>query len=253
MKLSLNPSLLAFRLGARRFVLCLGLAFPTLVSSGCVSAATTAGKRFTAEYNCQRFQAKELSKNVARVEGCGHVATYVCSVGSVANQCIKESQETSQGHAQRTHQAERNGVKIGESKQGHRAVQVTFKRTEGSLTFSALPIHEPADVRIKLSVTRACLSNCEARLAVDGELLALTSKVATRQNGKEFELGLPAQSLTKLATGAKATLRLSELSWHLTDDDQQLLQEFIMTCRQEQALAGQVTPVSQGSAPSDSL
>ncbi len=148
--------------------------------------------------------------------------------------------------------AEPAGVKLGESKNGHRVVQVAFKRLEGTLTVSALPIHEPSEVRLRLRLTRACQKACEPRLAADGALLSLVPKGGTQDNGKTFELALPAESLSTLASSAKATLRIGELNWAISNEDKQQLQEFILTCRQEQALAGEA-PVATGTAPSDSL
>ncbi len=223
------------------------------MTAGCISSPSNrATNRFMAEYNCPNVLMKRLSPNVTRVRGCGHVATYICG-----SQCIKDSERVapetvSTRRAPAASSSAETGIKTGESQQGNRAVQTVFRRIEGTITISALPIASPDEVRIKATLHTPC-ANCEAKLAVDGELIPMQHVSSTTASSRTIEARFAAPDLVKMAGSTKTTFRFGQTDWELSDEDKHKVQEFIMTCRQEQALAGQVTPVSQGSAPSDSL
>lgn len=214
--------------------------------------STRAGERFINEFNCPDVLVKELSQNIVRVRGCGLVATYVC--GNQSNQCVKESSYAAT--AADEVKAESEKAKTLEpqttrtTKPDADTFQAIFRREAGFLTISAQPIKAPEQVHIQVQLSNGC-EKCEAKLAVDGALIALTHVAST--SPKLVEATFNASDLAKLAASHKATLRVGQLDWEVSADDKATLKELISNCRQEQALSGVIMQSSGSEAPNQAL
>lgn len=217
-----------------------------LALSGCGSSALVrvSAQRFSLEYNCPKALVKPLSKHTARVRGCGQVAVYVCAGG----ECLKESSREAPVAAA---EAPAKSLVHGKSSQGNKAIQVDFKRVEGAVRFAAAPVSAPDEVQLVAVMGVAC-KGCQARLAIDGEPVALVQPAAQMDAGSVAATTTP-DILMRIIESHKATFRFGDQDWEVSEEDKVRLKEFLMACKQEQALSGEIVRGDTQAGPSSDL
>jgi hypothetical protein len=228
-----------------RSILLLALCSLASLTAGCFSMTKVAGDRFMAEYSCPNAFVKELSPTSVRVRGCGRVDTFYCDEGK----CIKESTRADDVVA--ASQGGTSQVSSAQS-QGNKAVQASFKRKEGSLTFTAVPVSVPDEVRLEANLGASC-TDCQTRLAIDGNPVAVTYEAASQQPQNSYQAKLTLEMVAQMVSSDKTTFRFGGADWEVSAEDKAKLKEFVLICRQEQALSGEVVKPAGEATPNQQL